>query len=554
MSETTPEALPEATVVKKRRLSGVWLIPIVAAIIGGWLTYKAVSEKGPAFTLTFRSAEGLEAGKTKIKYRELELGVVETLTLSENLDHVVATARLAPAYEKFLTEKTRFWVVRARVSAGRVTGLGTLLSGAFIGIDPVADGARSRAFEGLEVAPLVTSEEAGTRFILTTRRMGSLEAGAPIFYHQVQVGEVTRTTLDDDGESVTVDVFVRSPHDARVRANTRWWNAGGFDATINQDGLRIETESFVSMIIGGLAFDSPPGAPVDAATPGQTFDLYTSKAATVQPIYNIKLPVMAYFDGSVKGLTHGSVVELQGIQIGRVIDVQLEYIAATGNFRVPVVMELEPERIVLLDEVGKAPAMLLETLLKKGLKARLESGNLLTGGLVVNLDFHDGNSPETGSEAGAGPVKIERAGNTPIIPTVPKRLDQLAANVGKLVSQFEKVPLAEMGREIELSLKALRGTLEHARAATRTTNRDVLPMLTATVTEARNTLQKVQATLGTADKAAKAAGRMVGPTSQTTVEIQRLLIEVTAAMRSMRLLTDHLERNPEDLIKGRKDP
>lgn len=544
MSETTPEALPEATVIEKRRLSGVWLIPIVAALIGAWLTYKSVSEKGPAFTLTFRNAEGLEAGKTKIKYRELELGVVETLTLSDDLDRVIATARLAPAYEKFLTDKTRFWVVRARVSAGRVTGLGTLLSGAYIGIDPVADGSPSRRFEGLEIAPLVTSQEAGTRYTLTTRRMGSLEAGAPIFYRQVQVGEVTRTTLDPDGESVTVDVFVRAPHDARVRANTRWWNAGGFDATINQNGLRVETESFVSMVIGGLAFDSPAGPIAEPAAPEQRFNLYPSKAATVKPVYDIKLPALAYFDGSVKGLVEGSVVELQGIQVGRVVDVQLEYIATTGEFRVPVHMELEPERVVLVGEVAETPELLLEALLRRGLKARLESGNLLTGGLVVNLDFHSGKRD----------IVIERAGTMPIIPTVPKRLDQLAANVGKLVSQIEKVPMKEMGREIELALKALRGTLEQTQQATQTTNRRVLPALTETVTEARNTLQKVQQTLTTTNRAAKAAGRLVGPTSQTTVEMQRLLIEVTAAMRSMRLLTDHLERNPEDLLKGRKEP
>lgn len=544
MSETTPEALPEATVIEKRRLSGVWLIPFVAALIGAWLTYKSVSEKGPAFTLTFRNAEGLEAGKTKIKYRELELGVVETLTLSDDMEQVVATARLAPAYEKFLTEKTRFWVVRARVSAGRVTGLGTLLSGAYIGIDPVQQAPASRVFEGLEVAPLVTSQEAGTRYTLTTRRMGSLEAGAPIFYHQVQVGEVTRTTLDDDGESVTVDVFVRAPHDARVRANARWWNAGGFDATINQDGLRVETESFVSMVIGGLAFDTPPGPPAGQATPGQRFKLYPSKAATQKPVYDIRLPALAYFDGSVKGLQQGSVVELQGIQIGRVVDVQLEYLTESADFRVLVAMELEPERVVLLGEAAETPELLLEGLLRRGLRARLESGNLLTGGLVVSLDFHSGKRT----------AEVERAGNTPIIPTVPKRLDQLAANVGKLVSQLEKVPMEEMGREIELALKALRGTLEHTRSATLQTNREVLPRLTETVTEARNTLQKIQQTLGTADKAAKAAGRLVGPTSQTTVEMQRLLIEVTAAMRSMRLLTDHLERNPEDILKGRKEP
>ncbi|MEZ4471960.1 MAG: MlaD family protein [bacterium] len=359
MSDETPAPVPEARVLEKRRLSVVWVIPLVAALIGAWLTWKSVSEKGPAFTITFPTADGIEAGKTKIRYRELEVGVVETLALSDDLTHVVAKARLAPGLDRYLTEKTRFWVVRARVSAGQVSGLGTLLSGAYIGIDPVPEGKAQRVFEGLQTAPLVTSQQEGTRFTLRAPSMGSLDVGVPVHYRQVQVGEVVRTQLEPDGSSVTIDVFVHAPHDQRIRTTTRWWNASGFDATVNQDGLRIETQSFLSMLIGGIAFDTPsdePGLPVTAET---EFKLASTRASAERREYTVTRKYLVRFDGSAKGLSKGSPVEFLGTRIGSVVEARLVYDAATQTFETPVVLQLEPERA---EGRGQLPEAVLDRL------------------------------------------------------------------------------------------------------------------------------------------------------------------------------------------------
>ncbi len=545
MAEGVPSGVAEAKVVEKRRLSSVWIIPIVAALIGAWLTWKSVSEQGPAFTLTFRTADGLEAGKTKIKYRELEIGVVEELHLADDLSHVIAHARLVPGMEGYLTDKTRFWVVRARVTAGGVTGLGTLLSGAFIGIDPVTDGKPTRTYSGLEVAPLVTSRVAGKRFALRAPSQGSLDVGAPVNYKQITVGEVIRTELDKSGEFIHVDVFVRAPYDEWVRTTTRWWNASGIDATVDQDGLRINTESFVSMLIGGLAFDTPPGARGEPAEAGTLYNLYPNKDAVDEPLFDLKKRYLVNFEGSVKGLKAGASVEFRGIPVGRVVEVTLLYDPQRKAMQVPVIIEIEPERIEVdgPDEVDMIAEF--EGLVAKGLRARLETGSLLTGQLLVSLDIF----PE------APPAEILTGGIFPELPTIPTRLDLLAQNVSKLVERIDTVigqlPIAQMGEEATQALVALRGTLEQAQAMVRNADDKLIPALEGTIGEAKEAMKSAQEALGAAQKTMGVAGDFVAPNSPTAVELQRLLAEFTVTARSFRLLADQLERNPESLIRGR---
>lgn len=538
--------IPVAEINEKRRLSAIWIVPIVAVLIGAWLVYKSVSEQGPAFTITFHTAEGLEAGKTKIKYRELELGVIEELELSGDLTKVKATARIAPQYEKFLTEETRFWVVRARVSAGNVTGLSTLLGGAYIGIDPVQRGSKTDKFVGLEEMPLVTSQEQGTRYVLEAKSMGSVEVGTPVMYHQMRVGEVTRTRLKPDGEGVEIIVFVRQPFDGRVRTSSRWWNTSGFDATINQNGLRIETESFLSMVIGGIAFDNPPDSQGVGAPPEAVYPLYRNKAATESPEYVVRERFMAYFQGSVKGLEKGSVVEFRGIQVGEVAEVRMEYEPLTGEVFIPVVIEIQPERINLrgaLSDLAPTAVEQARLLVERGLRARLESGNLLTGALVVSLDFHPL----------AEPAVLKVGGNYPEIPTLPKQLDEIAGNVRKLVDKLDHIPVERLGKEIAGAISAMRGTLEQTEAAGKQANRDVLPGVTATLEAARDTLKTVQLTLASAEKVAQAAGKMVAPSSSMNTELLRMMNEMTDTMRSVRLLVEQLDRSPESLLMGRKE-
>ena len=250
---------------KKNRISIVWLVPLLALAVGGWLVYKAISEKGPTITISFKSAAGLEAGKTKIKYKDVELGQVVSIELDDGLSQVIVKAELVKQAEKFISQNTRFWVVRARVAAGGVSGLGTLFSGAYIELDPGKPGTPAIHFEGLEVPPVVTTDLPGSHFVLRASSLGSLNIGDPVFFRRIEVGQMVSYKLEENGQAVSIKVFVHDPHHQLVRKNTRFWNAGGIDVTLSAEGIKVDTQSLVSIMLGGIAFEVPrylePGEP-----------------------------------------------------------------------------------------------------------------------------------------------------------------------------------------------------------------------------------------------------------------------------------------------------
>ena len=228
---------------KGRSISIVWIVPLVAVLIGGWLVFKAITEKGPTITIMFETAQGLTAGKTKVKFKDVEVGTVETITIADDLSHVLLTVKMVKGADPFLTDSTKFWVVRARVTAGQVSGLGTLFSGAYIGMEPGTTGDPKRAFKGLEIPPVVTADQDGQQFTLTVDRLGSLNYGSPVYYRQIEAGQVVGFSLDPNGKSVTVKVFINSPYDHHVRTNTRFWLASGIHVDLSAQGIRVDTES-----------------------------------------------------------------------------------------------------------------------------------------------------------------------------------------------------------------------------------------------------------------------------------------------------------------------
>ena len=318
--------IPDAAVhTSKRHFSIVWLVPLVAVIIGGWLIFKAISEKGPTIHITFESAEGLEAGKTKIKYKDVVLGQVSTIELSDDLSFVVVTAEMATQAEKFISENTRFWVVRARVGATGVSGLGTLFSGAYIGLDPGKPGTIASTFKGMEVPPVVTTDLPGHHFVLQAPRRGSLEIGSPVYYRQIQVGQIVAYNLAQDGHSVAFEAFINAPYEKYVYPQTRFWNASGIDVSLNAEGFQVNTESLVSIVVGGIAFGMPPKVtPGEPAENRAIFTLYPNVETALQETFVEKHHWTVFFNESVRGLSPGAPVEMYGVQIGQVLAVRLE--------------------------------------------------------------------------------------------------------------------------------------------------------------------------------------------------------------------------------------
>ena len=551
-TETPPtDAIPEVEVQSRiRQFSFVWIIPLVAALIGVWLVYKAQSEKGPTITITFQTAEGFEAGKTKIKYKDVDLGQIEEINLSPDLGHVVVTAKLVRQAEDLLSENTRFWVVRARINVSGVTGLQTLFSGVYIGLDPGKPGKKARHFAGLEQPPIVTTDLPGRYFLLLAERRGSLDIGSPVYYRQIRVGQVVGYQLAEDGQAVSIKIFVNTPYHKYVNKNTRFWNASGVDVSIDAKGIKVNTESLVTLLVGGIAFDVPSyldsGGP---AVEGQVFSLYNNYTASQEKTYPVKSYFVLYFDGSVGGLSPGAPVEFRGIGVGKVVDVKLEFEPEKRDFRIPVLIEIEPERFISaaeLPQVEAARRKILDYLVEKGLRGQLKIGNLITGQQVVSLNIFP-YAPRR---------KIVWKSPYPELPTVPAPIEEIGTRVSQILTKIDNLPFEQIGKDLSDTLrstKQLAGAPELQEAAR---NLDaVLKEMRLFVSELRTGVTpEIAATMVQAQKAIAQVESALGSETPLQVNLNNALQELTAAARSLRALTDYLERHPESLIYGKKIP
>jgi paraquat-inducible protein B len=526
-----PSSTPEAIVKTKKGFSFsiVWLVPLVAALIGGWLVYKAFSEKGPTITITFETAEGLEAGKTKIKYKDVEVGQVESITLSKDLSHVIVTAEMNKGAKKYLSENTRFWVVRARVAAGGVSGLGTIFSGAYIGIDPGKPGKPTRSFKGLEIPPVITTGLPGAHYMLKAETLGSLDIGSPVYYRKIKVGQVVAYELEKDGTAVDIKIFIHAPHHEAVHQNTRFWNASGLDVSLDASGIKVNTESFVTMMVGGIAFDTPTNLEAGSPAPeNQTFRLFESREKSLEVAHVQKRPWVLYFEGSVRGLSVGAPVDFRGIEIGRVIDIALEFDWEKLDFRIPVLVEIEPERIDWVGRQTMDRRQGMEFLVEKGLRAQLKQGSLITGKLYIALDMY----PD------APPAKIVWGEPYAQLPTIPTPMEEITRNVTKIVEKFEKIPLEEIGNDLRDTMAHLNKTTEQLQKLVQNLDASVVPAANATLEQTQKTLIKVD--------------RLLNADSPTGHELKRALGELADAARNISILVDYLERHPESLVFGKE--
>jgi paraquat-inducible protein B len=539
-----PDELPEAVVARQGRVSIVWLIPVVALVIGGWLAYTAWSEQGPTIGIAFKSAAGLQAGKTKVKFKDVDVGTVTAIEVAEDLAGVVVTAQLVDGAEAYLREGTRFWVERPRVTASRVTGLETLLSGAYIAVDPATQGRAERDFVGLEEPPLFTTSEPGRKFVLRSAALGSLNIGSPVYYRDIQVGQVVGYQLEPDGRGVSIDIFIAAPHDDLVLTTSRFWNVSGVEVRLSAEGVAVDTQSLLALMIGGIGFDTPelldPGALAEEDT---HFPLYASREQAHERTFLYKERYLLYFSGSVRGLEVGAPVLLRGIRIGQVLDVELKLDLQDFGFRIPVLVEVEPERVGLIGDPGPLKVEeMVERLVQQGLRGQLKSGNLLTGALYVDLDFH----PE------APPAAITREGDYRVVPTVAAPLDAIATKANQFLDTLLGLPLEAIGTDLRETLRSTRAVVESPELmASLKALEGALTQVDETAQSYQGLTPRVEAALRQAQMTLAAAEALVGADSAISGELRRLLRELSAAARSIRAMADYLERHPEALLKGK---
>ncbi|WP_426285347.1 intermembrane transport protein PqiB [Luteibacter sp. E-22] len=526
-----PEDLPQP-VVRRSKLgfSLIWLVPIVAALVGVSLLVNHYTSAGPRITVTFLTAEGIEAGKTQVKYKNVVIGKVTTMRLSRDRTHITVMIDLEKDASAFATKSTRYWVVRPRIGASGVSGIDTLLSGAFIGADAGDSDEEQSDFTGLETPPAVTHGAPGRRFVLHSTDLGSLDIGSPVYYRRIQVGRVVSYELDKDGKGVSLQLFIDGPNDRFVGKDTRFWNASGVDVSLGADGLKMNTQSLATVIAGGVAFQDPPGPHDEAPAPEMAeYTLFSDQTMALAPPDGKPRYIRMRFEHSLRGLTVDAPVELLGVKVGRVVSVNLDYDPKTQTFPVIVGALVYPQRLGQANEkLAKAVGgdedslfpRIMGGLVAHGLRAQARTGNLLTGQLYIALDF-DPKAPKVAFDEKTKPVEV---------PTTPGDFDHLQEQLSSIVDKVEKIPFDSIGKNLDGSLKELQGTLKQV-------NGDLLP-------EAKKTLQGVNRTVGTANDALSENSPLQQNIANTLEELQR-------TVRSVRAFTDYLGRHPEALLRGR---
>ena len=542
--------LPQAIVVKRaRRPSAVWLIPILAALVAIGIAVQRVRSEGPTITIDFLAADGIEAGKTFIKYKDVNLGRVTSVHLSEDYAKVEVTAKITKRAAGLMVEDAKFWVVRPTISLSGISGLNTLLSGNYIGFEAGVSTVEQTEFTGLDKAPVV-SGKLGREFILKARDLGSLSEGSPVYYRKLPAGQVVSYGLATDGRSVEIRVFVSAPYDKYVTANTRFWNAGGFDVIADANGLDLRTESLISALVGGIAFDSPrlpEGAP--AANADTQFELHRDRSSAMKAPDPGTRRYVLRFNETLRGLQVGAPVTFLGLPAGEVTAIDLELDKARRDVRPRVTVSFHPERrLAELDTsrkdhpppIGLGDDKQRETLLQqlidqRGLRAQLRSGNLLTGQMYVAFEYF----PRLRRS------RIDWSREVPELPVVASSLVDLEDKLTSLLDKVDKLPLEAIGNAAKTDLQDLHEVLGSAGKLIARIDNELAPTLKTSLESMQRALDSIDRSVNNAD------ATLLGPGAPVQQELHNALTEFTRAATSMRMLVDYLERHPEAVIRGR---
>ena len=545
---TAPPELPRPVIARRAHYSLwlVWLVPLVAVIIGVTLGARSILNRGPTITIYFHNAEGLEANKTHIKYKDVDVGIVRRVALTKDHHEVEVTAEMRgnAGTENLLVTDTRFWIVRPRIGAAGVSGLGTLLSGAYIGMDAGRNATEQREFEGLDVQPAITADVPGRQFTLMADDLGSLDIGSPIYLRRVPVGQVLAYAMQPDGRHIKFTIFITAPYDRFVSAHSRFWHASGVDVDLGAQGLHVQTQSVVSVLAGGVAFQDLPDPDASAlATPPEApestqFTLYAQMSDALKLPDSQGFDYRLLFESSVRGLAVGAPVEYRGLPIGEVTRISVDGKPDESNPepRIAVDVRVYPQRLPTINKSGPEDMTLddqkkrIDPMVKRGFRAQLKSGSLLTGQLYVSLDF----------VKDAPAAHIDWTTTPPTMPTAPGGFDDLQASLSSLAKKLDAIPYDQLAGDLHKDLADLDTSLKKVDSLMDHLDTGVVPEAQKTLADARKAVDDLRKTLGTVDQT-------VGP------QATNALSEVSKAAASLNNLAEFLKRHPESLLKGTPD-
>ncbi len=520
----------------------VWFVPLVALLLGVWLLYRNFASQGPEAIVGFETAVGIGAGKTEVRCRSVKVGMVKHVKLADDLKSVLVYLELDRDSEDLLRRGTHFWVVKPRLSATEFSGVDTLITGAYIEMDPGPQGApRVNHYKGDETPPTTNRSVPGLRLTLTADEAGFLSVGSPIYYRGFEVGRIEGRELAKDGLKVTYNAFIDEEYSHLVTENTRFWNTSGIDISAGADGFKVRTPSFQAMVSGGVCFGVSPGdQPGKLTTDGTVFLLHPNQDAALKATFNPTVKFVLLFDQTVRGLAEKAPVEFRGITVGRVAEISFDLIPSALDPRIPVLIEIDPSlmRPEAAREISAPDSKFVEQAVARGLRAALKTGNLITGAMYVDLDYYKD----------VLPAELGKSGKFTVLPTVSSGLAQLEAKVTAILDKLQALPIDKAMNDIAAAAVEAKTTIADARTtlkeieATSTAARAILedPQFKEIPGDLRKTLEKLQ-TLAVS----------VGPDGAVQGDLLRTLDELRASLRAIKSATTTIDEKPNSLIFGR---
>ncbi len=536
---------------KRHKISAFWMVPVFALILGAYFAYSFYREQGPLITIEFNTAEGLVAGKTPIRYRDVNIGLVEKISLSDDLETVIVVARMTVDSRRYLNNHARFWVVRPRVAASGVSGLNTLLSGAYIQVNSLVGTAYQDYFEGLEKPPLTEEGAPGLRLNLQAEQAGYVSIGSPVYYRQVRVGQIEAQRFLADYKKVEFTIFIEAPHHKIVRNTTKFWNVSGVALNVNANGLSVRTPSLEGLAQGGVSFDviEEYEFPYQVED-GHVFTLHESIEAATEDTLDLsnssRFEYVAYFDGSVRGLSRGAPVEFKGVQIGRVTDIKLMYDESTRSVRVPVHIEFQPERLLGVQGIDSDD---LNSTMTRSLQAKLQNGNLLTGQLFVSLETMEGTPAPLG----------ETAEGIPILPSVKSDLDQVTEGVKSALAKINELPLEDLivnasetiaqAQQLVADFNAIgfAGKIDSTMGSADGAIQEFASLASGMRVDLNRLTGQMNTLLATADESFEG----IAPDSPLYYNLLNTLRDLQQAARAVLAVSESVEKKPEEFLFGK---
>jgi paraquat-inducible protein B len=527
--------LPEEALVKPvRTVSKIWLVPIGALFIGIWMVYYQWSNQGQLITLQFKTATGLEAGKTKIKTRDVDIGVVRDIELSEDLSGVIVTVRMHKKVAPIMHSDNQFWIVSPSVSLNGISGLGTILSGPYINMAPGIDKQMSEYFVALESPPVTPSGTPGLHVTLNSESEFAYKKGDPVIYKGIKVGEFEDIHFNFKERIVYYNTFIEAPYHKLITSNTTFWDISGVQMELGASGVKVSTGSLETLLTNGVTFGIPEGMPVGEQINDRSFfDIHPSYASASEERFKLSAEYVILVKDTIRGLQVGAPVEYRGVVVGKVLSINsldnTQDDLLKQGYDIPVVISIQPGRVQQPDNAIGLAFIRKQTSLwiEQGLRATLKTGNLLTGALFVDLQ-HYPDAPHFEAQQQLG---------YEVIPTITGEFSEITSKVTAILDNINEIKLKEISEnansmlsQISQSAQALQATASSVERLLNTVQED---KISSTLTNTLENISNLTQDYSADSETYKELNHTMQSLQSTLKELQPLLMQLNSKPNSL---------------------